>query len=210
MRENTEVGFLLKNVKNPDKSIAKDVISNQFSIMTISPDGYPIDASYNLDFSIGCVFPCKTCDKEQNKCLTCLTLDDGTPLNFYKEESTCLPECPVGYRENKKNECEKCDTMCATCSVANDICDSCTPDFGYPYLDTTLGKCQASCFSGTYVNEADQTCDACVNNCQTCRSPDFCLSCKSNFFFLNDQCLAECPVTSIQFGSDQVKACQSC
>ena len=85
IEENTEIAFLLMNVRNPDSSISAEIISNQFSIMTVSPDGYPIDASYRLEFSIGCVFPCETCQDEQTQCLSCLTLDDGTPLNFFAE-----------------------------------------------------------------------------------------------------------------------------
>ncbi len=137
--------------------------------MTISPDGYPIDASYNLDFSIGCVFPCKTCDEDQSKCLTCLTLEDGTPLNFFKDktQSTCLPECPIGWRENKQNECEECDEKCATCSEAVGICDSCSLETGWPYLYRENNECLKECVRDgvTYTNEAELTCDPCINNC---------------------------------------------
>lgn len=186
VKANTEVAFLLWNVQNPVSSIAKDLISNQFAINTISPDGYPIDSATSIEFAIGCTFPCATCAEEQNKCLTCLTLDDGTPLNYFAEEQTCLPECPVGYRRSNANVCEKCDSRCATCSRATDICDSCQPDSVIPYLDAATGYCQSKCPPGTYVNEASMTCDPCVNNCGTCNGPDFCIDCKPGFFFLND------------------------
>lgn len=207
VKPNTEVAFLLWNVRNPVSSIAKDSISNEFAIVTVSPDGYPIDAATSIDFAIGCTFPCATCAEEQNKCLSCLTLDDGTPLNYFAEEQTCLPECPVGYLRNKLNVCEKCDSRCATCSSSVDFCDTCKTDSVIPYLEVQTGYCQSKCPVGTYVNQASMTCEPCVNNCRTCNGPDFCIDCKPGFFFLNDQCLTSCPVTAIQFDT---KTCQSC
>ena len=82
---NTEIAFLLQDVINPDKTIEGDSLSTIFSIKTLSPEGYPIDANSNLSFDIGCEFPCETCEGSQTTCLTCLTLDDGTPLNFFAE-----------------------------------------------------------------------------------------------------------------------------
>ena len=61
---NTEIAFLLQNVYNPDTSIVGDSISTSFSIKTLSSEGYPIDASDNLNFNIGCEFPCETCTGE--------------------------------------------------------------------------------------------------------------------------------------------------
>jgi len=128
---NTEIAFLLWNVLNPSSSITKGAISSQFSVMTVSPQYYPIDAANNLDFSIGCVFPCETCASDQKKCLTCLKLADGTPLNYFEKDQTCLLECPTGYRKTNANVCEKCDPLCATCSKSASFCDSCARDLGY-------------------------------------------------------------------------------
>ena len=75
---NTEIAFLLQDVTNPATSIEGDSISTAFSIKTLSSEGYPIDASDNLNFNIGCEFPCETCEGLQTACKTCLTLDDGT------------------------------------------------------------------------------------------------------------------------------------
>ena len=52
------------NVKNPETSIEEDVISLDFSIMSYSSEGYPIDAANGLEFSIGCAYPCETCATE--------------------------------------------------------------------------------------------------------------------------------------------------
>ena len=89
---NTEIAFLLLDVTNPNASIEGgngDTASTSaatFGIKTLSPEGYPIDASDNLNFNIGCEFPCETCTGEQTACITCLTLDDGTKLNFFEKE----------------------------------------------------------------------------------------------------------------------------
>ena len=62
LEPNTEIAFILENIRNPEKSIDADTIAREFIIYTVSPKLYPIDGSYNLDFAIGCVFPCATCD----------------------------------------------------------------------------------------------------------------------------------------------------
>jgi len=206
---NTEVAFLLWNVKNPSSSIIGDELDGQFSIMTVSSDGYPIDASYNLKFQIGCVFPCATCAAEQNKCLTCLRLEDGTQLNYFDKDKTCLPECPRGYRQNKLNVCEPCDQQCATCSKSATWCDSCSTTLNFPYLDISTGYCQKECPPGTYENKASLTCEPCVNNCVTCKGPEICIDCKPGYLFMEEgQCLDQCPVTAIQFGSNSCLACK--
>jgi len=83
---NTEIAILFLGVTNPQESIDSTIVANQFSIETVSSDGYPIDAANNLAFSIGCIFPCKTCELGlADWCTSCLTLDNGTPLNFYKK-----------------------------------------------------------------------------------------------------------------------------
>ena len=115
---NTEIAFILENIRNPEKSIDAETIAREFIIQTVSPRLYPIDGSYNLDFAIGCVFPCATCDSIQTKCLTCLTLDDGTPLNFLESQSTCMLECPAGFRvDSIRDRCEECKPGCAKCTT---------------------------------------------------------------------------------------------
>ena len=207
---NTEIGLLLRGIQNPASSVPAEVVRSEFSIQTKSQDGYPIDASSDLYFAIGCISPCETCEAEQSKCLTCLSQADGTPLNFFAAESTCLPECPVGYRQNAANVCEACDIPCGACSTALDFCDSCDAQYGSPYADPATGFCHAECPAGTYKNAATRRCEPCVNGCLTCLSPDECLSCNPGAFFLDGQCLAECPATAIKFDSATRQECELC
>ena len=62
IESNTEIAFVLEGIRNPESSIDAETIAREFVIQTVSPTLYPIDGSYNLDFAIGCVFPCATCD----------------------------------------------------------------------------------------------------------------------------------------------------
>ena len=82
---NAELAFLLSGVTNPASSLDTETIAREFSIETVSPSGYPIDSSVDVKFEIGCVSPCATCKDERTQCLSCLRLDDGTPLFFLEE-----------------------------------------------------------------------------------------------------------------------------
>ena len=207
---NTEIAFLLHDVTNPDASIEGDSSSATFGIKTLSPEGYPIDASDNLNFNIGCEFPCETCTGEQTACITCLTLDNGTKLNFFEKEQTCLVECPFGYRQNNLSECEQCDIQCDSCQQGKDFCDICNQDSGVRYINKELGNCMAECPTGTYANEAELICEPCINGCSTCLSQDYCLSCTIDSYFLENQCLSECPATSIKFEIETLQECELC
>ena len=204
---NTEIAYLLKNVRNPDANVDSDVISEQFSIMTLSADGYPIDAVDNLSFSIGCVFPCQTCEGSQSTCLTCQSVD-RVPLVFLPEESTCLATCPQGYRQTETRECEKCQFPCTACSESVDKCDSCDLTSADYVLDVENGICFTDCPPGTYKEEVTLSCLPCVNNCLTCLGPEVCTSCDSGTYFLDDQCLAECPLFAITV--EERQECELC
>lgn len=58
----TEVGIRLQNVVNPSQSISVEEINRNFKIETLTVDDYGIDQSYYLNFSIGCSYPCESCD----------------------------------------------------------------------------------------------------------------------------------------------------
>ena len=81
---NSEVGFLLSGITNPAASLDAETIQGELGVKTISPAGYPIDESVEINFEIGCAAPCATCEDVRTQCLSCLRLDDGTPL-FYLE-----------------------------------------------------------------------------------------------------------------------------
>ena len=71
IEKDTEIAIKLLNVRNPVSSVSQTVIANEFFIRTMSPQRYPIDSTYDLDFTIGCQFPCLTCDQEATRCTSC-------------------------------------------------------------------------------------------------------------------------------------------
>ena len=121
IQANTQISFQMFGILNPSVSLSEEDINKEFKITTLSPLGYPIDQSHDLDFSLGCVYPCDTCETTQTKCLSCLNQPDGTPLSFFAPANSCLLECPVGYRGTFSGTCEKCDSPCGTCSVDKNI-----------------------------------------------------------------------------------------
>jgi len=53
-----EIGIKLFGVLNPPDSVPAMVISKQFRISTLTEGGFPIDRAHNLQFTIGCNYPC--------------------------------------------------------------------------------------------------------------------------------------------------------
>jgi len=78
------VGILLKNVKNPYKSLSEELIRKEFRISTMTPDEYPIDRAKDLDFTIGCIYPCMSCDQEATICTSCQMLNEFQRLHLYE------------------------------------------------------------------------------------------------------------------------------
>ena len=134
-------------------------------------------------------------------------MTDGTPL--YLNQNTCIPECPISTFANNSNICEQCDPLCKRCSLAPNVCDSCRSDTGFPYV-TAGGKCTQSCLEGTFLDSSNNRCVDCEGNCETCDTAISCLSCKKGYFFIEGQCLSDCPANSIQFDSVEVAECLKC
>lgn len=124
-----------------------------------------------------------------------------------------MPECPSGYRVNDiLNICEECNPGCAKCQEDKEVCEACDASLGRPYIDLTSGNCYGplECPPGTYQSEKSLSCEPCANDCLTCLAQDICLSCNPGSFFLVDQCLPECPATSIKFDSATRQECSTC
>lgn len=77
-----ELGFSLENIQNPMQSITPDVVAESFKIRTMSDLGNAIDRAHNLDFTIGCVYPCLSCEEDLTKCTSCQSVD-GIPLSLH-------------------------------------------------------------------------------------------------------------------------------
>ena len=207
MAAGTEIGFKLEGIRNPTQSVSNAEINQSFFIETIDSGDYGIDRSYELDFSIGCTYPCKSCDSVQTQCTECEALNENTPLFLY--QSTCNAECPISTYADSNNVCQACDPLCKQCSTSPDICDSCREEFGFPFV-TPQGTCTQKCTIGTYLDASSKSCQSCEGNCDTCTSAIECLSCELGFYFIEGRCLASCPSNSIQFDSVEVQECLKC
>ena len=88
--------------------------------------------------------------------------------------SNGLCTCNAGYYLTD-NGCVPCFSSCRTC-IGGQInqCDSC-------YDKATLRNGQCVCPDGSYPDKASQTCIACLNNCATCLSDTFCVTCKDGY-----------------------------
>lgn len=64
-----EIAFKIVGVNNP--SVASTLASERFKIRTVSPSGFTIDESQNLNFTFGCQYPCLSCSGGFEKCISC-------------------------------------------------------------------------------------------------------------------------------------------
>ncbi|KAL4496784.1 hypothetical protein ABPG73_011750, partial [Tetrahymena malaccensis] len=110
----------------------------------------------------------------QSNCIACSSVSSGCTQcsqGYYLSNSSCLP----------------CLSDCISCTVGS-YCTVCT---GGRSLNA---QNQCTCASKYYWN--GQQCIACSNqSCNTCNTSDStkCLSCLSNTYLYNSQCLSTCP-----------------
>ena len=95
----------------------------------------------------------------------------------------------------------KCDSKCLTCDGNATYCLSCESTSTYKYLEIVSNSSQScvnSCKSGAYPDTTltPITCILCVNNCSTCNTATYCLTCTNNHFLFNNTCLDICPNTA--------------
>lgn len=210
---------------NPKGSLDPSLESEQFNIATISPEGYPIDGAIGMQFEIGCVWPCKTCDGGADNCSSCLALDDGTPLNLDSTSiesvvdgervttttSTCLAECKEGDFADKFNTCVECDkSKCATCVDSETFCTSCAPSNTIFLVDNTC----TTCGDGTFAPiDGSSSCQKCGEGCSLCSSLTDCSTCDDGLFKFSigesTECLINCPITALEWPGS-VKECKAC
>ncbi|EAS02237.2 transmembrane protein, putative (macronuclear) [Tetrahymena thermophila SB210] len=113
-----------------------------------------------------------------------------------------------------------CDISCRTCdSIVNTKCLTC-------YNDRFLqaNSCVLQCDPGYY--KQGQSCIKCTNNCATCNSDTFCLTCQTGYLFVpaSNQCVQSCgslqsyyqyqqqclPCDSKCYTCTDSQTCQSC
>ena len=155
---------------------------------------------------MACHAACSTCfSADPASCYTCQT-DTATNTVYYLQLGTtiCSTSCPAGQLTGTGNICLACAPQCATCSIIQTNCTTCTVLNGASvYLQG--GTCTPSCISGTYpYNATNNLCLACNIICLTCYGPltTNCYSCTNttitgitNFYFKdpsNPICSSSC------------------
>lgn len=102
----------------------------------------------------------------QNSCLPC---DKNS--NYYPAFSTCI--CNPGFYGNFQL-CNACDASCLTCfSSGPNSCISCPSD------KVLLNGACLGCGAGKFISNGQ--CASCSSNCNTCSSPNICLTCLPNY-----------------------------
>jgi hypothetical protein len=139
---------------------------------------------------VRCLTDCVDCDNA----LTCKQCIIGKVVSF--DLKSCVPTCADGeIAEN--GVCVKClNNRCLRCQdTTSNTCVSCYPLGNFPVFHN--GECIATCPAPFYEKTIAgvRTCTRCPTNCTACTGPDFCTSCKVDFYINNpnqDLDLAEC------------------
>ena len=146
-----------------------------------------------------CSGECLTCSSTISNCLTCGFSQYG--FDLFLSNNQCLLNCPAGFWGNATaHNCDACTPGCLTCTTSGlASCQSCGNVTATQYYKHIGGNtCDTSCPDGQYIDAAyPNDCQPCASNCITCSgTADHCTNtnCSVNFFFLNNSCLATCPV----------------
>lgn len=158
-----------------------------------------------------CSKACATCyGSLPTQCLSC-----SSPKLFLYSLSTCLQECPRGWKSNKEEtECQPCPPSCANCD-AKFACENCK--LGY-FLRTDTRTCVVACPEGYYHDRITKTCQPCHPDCEACIGPrdTQCARCRKGSFYYQRKCTKQgCPKgffadLSIWECAPCPKGCQSC
>ncbi|CAG9330189.1 unnamed protein product [Blepharisma stoltei] len=136
-----------------------------------------------------CYSSCMTCAINTTNCLTCSDPNHMTaapecacPANAALYGYFCV--CNNGYYYSSTTVCSQCSPQCATCTVASDVCSSCTdqthslgpPNCACPAFSTfTGGACV--CNQGYYYSSNTVCSSLCPSNCATCNAEYNCTTC---------------------------------
>ncbi|XP_013870055.1 extracellular matrix organizing protein FRAS1 [Austrofundulus limnaeus] len=116
----------------------------------------------------------------------------------------CAPKCPIGYYDDGRRICQRCDSQCRTCDSAG-ACTSCRD----PTKVLLFGECRYdNCAHQYYLNGTDRTCRECDWSCNTCRGPlrTDCLQCMEGYVLQDGVCSPGCSAGFYQDG-DSCFAC---
>ncbi|ELP86826.1 protein serine/threonine kinase, putative [Entamoeba invadens IP1] len=143
---------------------------------------------YSLEKSDKCTHcndKCKTCNKTNGKCVTCVSgysLDISgiciiCPIGTYSLDSQCI-ECDNGHYQNKEgqNICIPCNISCSSCGKTDGNCFDCKPGYGF-----INDKCLI-CEDKEYSEGGTSPCTPCPIVCENCiRESGVCTSCQPGY-----------------------------
>lgn len=92
-----------------------------------------------------CTSPCKACDVNQTKCLSCLP-SPNTLIYYNSANFTCLGACPDGLYPDSNKICQNCVSPCSKCTD-NSSCTSCVPNT-WLYLTSCIDPCPNKFYKG--------------------------------------------------------------
>lgn len=122
----------------------------------------------------------KACEPCPNPCTQCvITITNATKMSwevscsgcgigYLLQQGNCTYICPTGTFSNyinNKTQCSSCLTGCAECSIAQNICLSCTTNY---LLDGSTCFMNYICPLGYFSNPTKNSCDKCHFPCLTC------------------------------------------
>ncbi|EWS75215.1 leishmanolysin family protein (macronuclear) [Tetrahymena thermophila SB210] len=133
-----------------------------------------------------CTSPCKTCDTQATKCLSCIT-----DYTYDSSKNQCNPDCDISCKTCSKpkdaNQCLSCNdgafldgTKCTLCTLP---CKTC---------DTVSTKCSSCVTNYTYDNSKNQCNPDCDSSCKSCvapKDPTKCQECNKGSYLSSGQCL---------------------
>lgn len=176
--------------------------------LTACPSKYHQDAT-DSNKCRACHGNCLNCDGFTSS--NCVSCDQSTTLK-YLDGGECLSLCPThSYQDAAdSNHCRTCDSTCLDCNGfgATDCLNCTSPSSNEYFLGNT---CLLSCPVDGYYSDSNKNCQDCDAKCKRCQdNSTHCLECKtpgSLQYFLNFDCLAECPEG---FYPDAQKKCYPC
>ncbi|EGR34583.1 neurohypophysial n-terminal domain protein, partial [Ichthyophthirius multifiliis] len=166
------------------------------------PDGF--FANENSLKCESCEFPCILCEKEKNRCNSCVQLDEkGEELVLFKNKCIYKSSCPPFFFIDSINrQCLICEGNCIQCQDKSTSCTQCKNGL-FAYNLQCINECPLGFF-----NDLNQgKCSQCSEICVSCKNNPFeCFQCKNGFFFYQNKCLKECPDSF--FGKNLI--CEKC
>lgn len=158
------------------------------------------------------------CDPECNEgcegpgphhCINCLHYF----LKFKNNTRMCVSECPGGFFRDDRKRCKKCSSSCEACvGSRSDQCSTCRPGF---HLSEGSNTCVASCADGFFLDQDNNICRRCPENCKKCTSSSVCTECKPGTSLQVNKCQMTCDAGTYYNGHRRTcepchRACATC